>query len=1578
MNNPLKFPSVKNKGASRGAALIITLSILLLVTVLVVALFQTVTTERTESAAAADQGGAQRMATSVVELVKSTITEATMGYAVTATGSANTAAMTAWASQPGLIRTWDQNGNPERTYRLYSSGTIATTGTLDLNAELTDLTKWKSTAPSKANSFNALWCDLNAPVVVKGSGTNTSNVYPIVTPPADKNSGSVAIDEACGVPTANPASLIPEGVQGFKLTGTTPGFVTGTTCSPVNNPAPMPVKWLYVLQNGSFVSPTGSGSTSTVTGATKDNPIVGRVAYWTDDETCKVNLNTASEGVFWDTPKGGGVDEVSMALNQPMPGEWQRIPGHPATTSLSAVFPKLGGETDLVYYQRLASYNPRVSGSAGSLMATLPCGAPLSPSPWFPGVGGVQALPSPFPTAVTLQSKRLLATPDELLFDHHARTELPEFAASGTIRDKLERLDFFLTASSRAPDVNLFNQPRISLWPITWIPRGDWAATTAGTPNLTGGDPSGQPITNNPSMEPSEKLIAYASSLGVSGTEPTRYFFTRQLSMSPTYDYFNIKRNQELYLYLRDRLKQNIPGFGGSLDAHWSTGGVNGGIPSDTDQILTNTFDFLRSTVNLMTTPFQSTFTTGSSNYYYTPRVWRSTFFNGNAVQQAGYGQVVPIQIPSSTGTTISGMGRFPTITAAALVFYAKNRQDCYDTITASTGTTGAMPCPPELSGSNITSYTPRLLSGNYISSGSSQTTSVGMVLLFEMFNPVVGLPLADPMYGVRVSGPNPFTINGASTGFPDGGRTNVVNCVNAGSGRTDDISAPFYGIHSPFWYETNPTVRTSIQPKRLALKTNFPAMTSGSALAGADAVGSYPFYSNLPVSVNPGSNSFSFGGGTLKVEIYAPNTTNRLRGDPVSGTPVRTLTLNFPSIPNLPMPTAPRFFDGQPLKNVATGTMSTVAASGTGLGIPLQEISKLESSANPSSFRYNYGYTSGTGGVVLSVQPLAAYVGTDGTLGHREYNNRIRSMVGYSGTTNMYSSPSFAVWTPYDTVISLELTGTGITQGDPRMAASQTNIPPEWFSLVPFSRRGFIDNGYGGTSFAKITITAATVTGAYVAQIKPGGTGGDSTSTPGFGLAESFMPDNLGPIGSTGRTNNSTLVNSDTYITPIVSGRFGKDGWPNSGLPSNPLPDWENATGFLSDGAIISKPEEVQQPLTNDLGTATSLNVPFFTPYMNTVSNPLFSPNRQIASGVDLGCIPSGVQRNQPWQTLLFCPNPLASGTHHGFGLPVNGAAFGALNYGPPFTLPPDELFADLFTMPVAEPYPISESMSTAGKVNLNYRIAPFSYIERKTSLYAVLKSTKITAITGDWMAWYKSICAMTTKPGSASSPPYSPWSLPTLPVPGFGAVTPSSFYVQTTAQGRDARVNKPRTRFDINIDKTLGDFGGFDTKFDAGDLFRSESQICEMFLVPDPQRPNQTNTVSPGGIPTDLASTKRWWSQASGITDPYATGDNSRESPYKQILPRVTTKSNSYTVHYRVQVLKEIPPGRQTKADWETWSETRDQVVSESRGSASIERYVDPNDSTIPDFAQPANYSKNLAPYYHWRTVSTRQFMP
>jgi uncharacterized protein (TIGR02600 family) len=271
-------------------------------------------------------------------------------------------------------------------------------------------------------------------------------------------------------------------------------------------------------------------------------------------------------------------------------------------------------------------------------------------------------------------------------------------------------------------------------------------------------------------------------------------------------------------------------------------------------------------------------------------------------------------------------------------------------------------------------------------------------------------------------------------------------------------------------------------------------------------------------------------------------------------------------------------------------------------------------------------------------------------------------------------------------------------------------------------------------------------------------------------------------------------------------------------------------------------------------------------------------------------------VQRGLPWQTLLFNPKP--EDPNH-----------------PGKASPKDHLIADLFWMPVVEPYAISTPMATAGKINLNYQLMPFGaynqpYIQRATGLYAVMKSTRFLALpVGD---------STTYKPLDYGGPNF---------------------------------INTNRRRA-INIAETLK---AFEVRFQSGGFFRSASEICDMNLVP----------LESGVTYTD-SSMKTFWNNNK------LTGDNLREKPYADLYSRLTTKSNAFTVHVKAQALKQtIAPNAAADA-WATWDESRDMVLGEYRGSSIIERYIDPT-LPIADFATDA--SANLNDYYRFRTVATKQ---
>ncbi|HLK98337.1 MAG TPA: Verru_Chthon cassette protein A, partial [Hymenobacter sp.] len=355
---------------------------------------------------------------------------------------------------------------------------------------------------------------------------------------------------------------------------------------------------------------------------------------------------------------------------------------------------------------------------------------------------------------------------------------------------------------------------------------------------------------------------------------------------------------------------------------------------------------------------------------------------------------------------------------------------------------------------------------------------------------------------------------------------------------------------------------------------------------------------------------------------------------------------------------------------------------------------------------------------------------------------------------------------------------------------------------------------------------------------------------------------------------------------------------------------DWDTGFGDQKDGPYINKPDEGDTAFNDNQNG--EIRPPYLLGFNQGFAAGLgeyFSPNRQIPSPLMLGSIPTGVQRFRPWQTLLFHPRP--EDPQH-----------------PGRESPPDHLLADLFWMPVVEPYAISQPFATSGKINMNYQIQPFTHIRRDTGLRAVMKSTKFLAL-----------------PLAASSS-YKPLD------PG------------------NNRARTPNARKAIDLPTAPGvvpnTLKAFDVQFKAG-LFRSATQICEINLMPAgvPVQP-------PAGLDELNSAMAAFWRNNP------LTGDNVREKPYVDIYPRLTTKSNVYNIHMHVQVLKKAantPPDQ--------WVQNRDQVLSEYRGSSIVERYIDANDSRLPDFASqfaanPSDSSLNIDQYYRMRVVSTKTFTP
>jgi uncharacterized protein (TIGR02600 family) len=526
------------------------LAFLVLLAGLIVAFFTSVTTNTKASFNYAKNVQTEQLAQSAISIAMSQIKDAT-----------TQPSGTTWISQPGLIRTFNSSGSAINSYRLYSSSTMKLGGSVDPESEVGVIQRKEWT------SYPAHMMDLNRPARdVRGN-----LVYPILDPRA---------------------ADAPEAIQGFTLDVSKMGgqFVTQ------GSPAPMPVRWLYVLAKGDIVTGQEQSKTNaTFAKASKDNPVLGRIAFWTDDESCKVNINTAAgdewspptanfgppAGSYWDIPRTYSLfDRQALANFQPAQGEYQRYPGHPATTYLSAVFPQLTSDQ----IGKIATRVQRGGSLGGTALAT---------------------------GKITGDADRLYASIDELVFD-------PNRGDQPIDEQRLEHGRFFLTAHSRAPEVNLFNKPRLAIWPIH---RADSTATRS----------------------PYDRLIAFCSSI-----KGQPYFFDRINAYSATDDYAG--RNVKLYSYLQNLTSQAVPGYGGKFSDKYGT--------ADRDQFLTEILDYIRST-NLFDDTIEPTpYSYPTRGAQYTRRRTSQTGVD------PGHGQVTPLRI----GTT-QGFGRFYTISEAAMHF---------------------------------------------------------------------------------------------------------------------------------------------------------------------------------------------------------------------------------------------------------------------------------------------------------------------------------------------------------------------------------------------------------------------------------------------------------------------------------------------------------------------------------------------------------------------------------------------------------------------------------------------------------------------------------------------------------------------------------------------------------------------------------------------------------------------------------------------------------------------------------------------------------------------------------------------
>lgn len=688
----------------RGLALISVLGVVTLATILIMALFSISDAEYRAAKVYAEGNSARHLADSAINIVQAQIQTA-------ATGGSNQVKPAIWVSQPGAVRTYNAAGQFIEGRTLFSASNMVTTNAgIAGEREFTFGAAGSPRVDGKWSSKPDQWVDMNQPVVRSRSGdaSDIEVTFPILDPRAKQRDSFGAI-------------------HGFDYYETIPssagsgGKVDGVVENDSEADAmrcPMPVEWLYVLKDGTVGTVTVTEGTDATarwrsaggTAPSEENPIIGRIAFWTDDESSKININTAGEPSPWLPPTAYHNRDMLFANNQPVVAESYRFPGHPATVSLSTVLaPKFVWDTyptfpadSINFKMDLYSLLPRLEGG-GTRDGTLPFDS-----------DDFNATAAGAVDWEELQSERLFTSVDEFLFSNSFQGggRVPNtLSYSGTnimAPERLNRSKFFLTANSSSPETNMFSLPRVAIWPLPDKTLG---------PTYRHG--------NDDSMQASATL----------GSNLTNYYaFSRIDSRSALKDIgadspanSGVARNLQLMGYLDKMINATMPGGSSFIRKYQASGGYN-----DARQVLVQIFDYIRCTnlfdnyLNEQTigtfgldyrdggkldqvTTYRETpkfgrfftyteprfeVTRRAGNVYGLPTNRQAEFKNENVMTGAypGHGQVRPIEwVPPGDRVTYKGFGRFPTISEVALHFICTadglNSQYSY-TITTSSGQT--------------------------------------------------------------------------------------------------------------------------------------------------------------------------------------------------------------------------------------------------------------------------------------------------------------------------------------------------------------------------------------------------------------------------------------------------------------------------------------------------------------------------------------------------------------------------------------------------------------------------------------------------------------------------------------------------------------------------------------------------------------------------------------------------------------------------------------------------------------------------------------------------------------------------
>jgi uncharacterized protein (TIGR02600 family) len=1689
----------------RGLALIIVVTSIALISVLVVAIFSVTRTEfrATQSYVAAKS--AKQLGDISVSIVQAQIQN----------GQATTTQGTFHATQPGMVRVYNSDGSFNSGLKLYSSQQMKVTGEED------NLLSAANLAPSNWDTLPARFVDLNEPVIRPGSVTTAegqSNGYsiyfPIIDPRAAFNSGRG--DQNAGQNGVPGTSQ----VEGFSyeessaLLGTAGTSYAQQVVTPTESPndakrlrLPMPVEWMYILEDGSVGSLNAANTFISSTGGvvpSATNPIVGRIAFWTDDESCKININTASEPTFMSTPFYYHQRDAKWAHFPATTGEYQRYPGHPATTALSAVLapnylldPYLPGRdggglsrTQLVELkQQIYDLIPKI-GRGGSEGGTRPFVQDDFSSQNGEGEAAISV------NLTESSRERLFASVDEMLFLQSGYTPTngrapARFAMPGAANqflfdhDTLERSRFFLTAHSRSPEFTLHGLPRVCMWPISDESLGTQRRTT---------------FDNMIALCGTIKRLA--SDDVNSGSPDRTYYFRRAVSYTDpndsrsggqsgsTFDLTGnatLSRNTDLLQYLSSQMSElEWPATGAS--GAGSAGGFDDKYgQNNVFQLAVQFFDYIRCT-NLYDGILARDNDAGgkpggyisrdnqrSDSFTYTSqRISRSPNTVDNVTAELGankarantsgvlpgHGQVSPAMWEQG-GTTYKGFGRMLTISEIGFQFIctADGKPDdrSLTTFPAPTpagqggGTairyepeTDAVLSPNNVNIPNLQAYTgfavndfpyavwysnfppivgseaamidfygcnadevgspthpakhPGFSPANWNYSLAANTPlnvnekRVQMTFLLETFCPSVGWTKFYPEFTITIDGDSAaqMKLNGEDL-FNTTGPIPIKSNGNI----FDDNS----GRASPMGGHVGPTLLLAGRRTRTISGgggNGGPAAAYGAAggtvllqsdtgygddnTSGHQALSNYTLVSDY-VTVNRDSKmEFTFPQEPLVIKIYDTHSWE-------SATPVQEIQIDFNQLnlpTTLPVPHlvgSTNQIDGYPADAKYHGGPRVNTDNGVMNG---QYFSRIDGNGRNQHFRslqgphywgylfdgvigrgrgqFNAGYSKSNGEGFWSTQPEVIASGGD-SVGQLK-RGRLDTTAAivdrplppgdyYAGVGIIPDATSDVIRTIVPAV------------GDYRILAARRFVPTEMWTPHPLWQQGY-DQIRQAHSFS-----------GYQANNEPGASFSIQTSDPSR-VIDNYVDNysdlyrrELQLVGGAGYQ----MIN-DTNFREDLNNMRGR----HPDLP--PHEDWAKAANAFGDfdtglsggreGPYINKPDEGNFFANTEIrnGVSHFERQAYFRESWEDAedwrSGIYMTPNRLIASPVMFGSLPTGVWQPPgglpsardmtnlgsldyaPWQTLLFRPHSQVTSQQPNSHSSHPGA------YDPA-----DHYLLDLFFMPVVEPYAISEPLSMAGRVNMNYQMMPFPHIRRATGLHAVMKGEYVTAIPANEINRAKGYRARNG-----------------------GTAWDDTFWNDTDDAKywhRPIDVRATLRQFDNRFRHTAG------IAANAMGLFRSATQICETHLVPVDVQGSDTTDANAQALRNANSQAEFDTAMNDFWSFNRVTGDNVRERVYSNIYARLTTRTNTFRIHMRTQTLKKA---RSTSPA--TFDPVKDAVTSEYRGSALLERYIDPNDGSggtgggavIPDYADStgpfAGGRPPLDAFYRFRMIESKRFAP